>query len=309
MLYRVPRRRNSTWIRGRGNLLSRAVALAVFASSFPALLPAQTLSPQRQILLKRKAEVLKSIEAYQKKETEAQSTIDQATSMRNRYDASRDSKNAGIAAQAMDVAKQALANAQKYERDDRERLEAINRALAAPETNKPQGIPTLTRGHVVRQTPQGNVPFDPASPVRLGDRISTGNDGFLELQLDDGSQMHIGPNTDFLYERDVQGTYYELFKGELHKITILIGVRGATDQPRYRGLQAIAAVRGTDFTLEVDNGQDVFRVLEGEIEVDPGAGRAKIVVKPGQKLTVSGSGPVPQPSIFDPISADRWWEK
>lgn len=282
------------------------LALLLFSAVMP--VSAQTLSADREVLLKRKAELLKSIEGYRRKQTESQATLDQATSLQRQAHAAGDATNASIASQAMDVAKQALANAQKYEREDRERLDAINRALTWPESNKPQGVATLVRGQIFRETPSGRVPFDPATPVRLGDRIST-EDGFLELQLEDGSQMQIGPKTDFLYDRDVQGIYYQLFQGALHKITIIMGVRGANDQPRYKGLHCIAAVRGTEFTLELKNGQDVFQVFEGQIEVDPGGSRDKISLTGGQMLVVRKSGAVDQPVAFDARTAAHWWER
>jgi hypothetical protein len=301
-LRRVFGHRNS-----RGFTRCSLALCAMFAISSVPLL-GQPLSAEKQILLKRKGELLKEIQGYEQKKAAAQATLSQAISIRDMAKAANHVNDANVAAEAVGVSRQAIATAEKDIADDQQRLDAINRALNWPASAQPRAVATLARGHIVLETPNGPRPFDPTAPVEIGEQISVGDDGFLELQLDDGSQMQLGPKTDFEYQRDVQGVYYQLFQGELHKITIM-GVRGANDQARYRGLQSISAVRGTEFTLEIIGGQDVYTVFEGWIEVDPTAGRAKIAVKAGQRLTVSKSGAVGQPVAFDPKTVQHWWEQ
>jgi ferric-dicitrate binding protein FerR (iron transport regulator) len=270
----------------------------------------ETISPRKQTLLKRKAELLKSIKLCEQQETQSQSNLDQAAAMRKQYEDAADSKNAAVASEATDVAKRTLADARKLAAEEHERLDAINRALNRPETDKPQAFATLVRGQVFRLSAKGWVPFDPNVPVGIGDRVQTGAGSFLELQLEDGTVMHIGSNSELTYEQDVQGIFYQLFKGEIHEIKRpLGGVRGANDQPRYRGAIVVVAVRGTEFTLEVKDTQDVLTVFEGEIEVDPGAGRAKVVLRAGQSLPVSTSGSVAPPAAFERNTAPHWWEQ
>lgn len=298
--------------RTRGHRLSITgcsfLSLVALLALGPTLL-AQTISPRRQTLLKRKGELLKEIHGYEQKKAEAQTTLAQATSIRDMAKAQNLVNDANTAAQAVGVAQQAITMADKDIADDQQRLDAINRALTWPDSDKPRAVATVVRGRISLVTRNGAIPFDPTAPVEIGQRISVGDDGFLELQLEDGSAMHLGPKTDFLYERDVQGVYYQLFRGELHKITTVMGVRGANDQRRYEGLHAIAAVRGTDFTLEIIGAQDVFTVFEGEIEVDPGGGRDKVTLSGGQKLTVPRSGTLGPPVGFDPKAVSQWWER
>jgi hypothetical protein len=110
------------------------------------LLPAsfgQTLSPQKEVLLKRKGELLRDIEGYEQKKAEAQATLDQAAMLRNQAESAGDSKNAAIASQAMGVARETLANAQRYAREDRQRLDAIERAIGQLNFNPSSGVSAL----------------------------------------------------------------------------------------------------------------------------------------------------------------------
>lgn len=292
--------------RRRGLLHILFPLFLAFFAALPALF-SQTLSPEKQALLKRKGEILKEIQTLEHQKVEAQSTLAQAESVRDMARAANLVNDANIAAQAVGTAQQAITIADKKITDDRERLNSINRALNWHDSAKPRAVATIVRGHISLLTNFGSYPFDPTVPVELGQHISAGEDGFLELQLQDGGQLQLGPKSDFLYERDVQGVYYQIFRGALHKISIM-GVRGANDQPRYRGLQAIAAVRGTDFTVEIKDGQDVFMVFEGAIEVDPGGGRDKVTLNAGQRLAVPKSGPVGQAVAFDSKAVSYWWE-
>ncbi len=299
--------------RTRGHRLSIAacsfLSLVALLALGPALL-AQTISPQRQTLLKRKGELLKEIKEYDQKKADAQKTLEQGASLRDMAAAANQPDQANIYARAVGVAQQTIDTADKYIADDNQRLDAINRALTWRDSALPLAVPTIVRGHITVEGRYGSRPFDPTVPVEIGQHISVGDDGFLELQLEDGSEMHLGPNTNFEYGRDVQGVYYQLFRGEMHKVTTAVmGVRAANDEPRYKGLQAIGAVRGTDFTLEIAGTQDVFAVFEGEVDVDPGGGRDKVSLHGGQKLAVPRSGPVGPPIAFDSKIASRWWER
>ncbi len=224
-----------------------------------------------------------------------------------------DADGISVTAQAIDNAQQALDAASRKLADDQKRLDAVNQALllwhSVWDSIGPRALATIVRGTITVDTPQGPKPFDPYEPVHPGRHIRLGPDAFLELQLSNGSEMHLGPDTDFEYERDVQGVQWEVFKGELHKITVIMGVRGSNDDTRYRGPTTISAVRGTDFTLSTDGNQDTVTVLEGAVEVDPQSGRPKVTLTGGQQLIVPKSGAVGPPTTFDPKQLQRWWER
>lgn len=276
------------------------------AFGLPPILYGQTISPQRQALLGRKGELLKETETLEQKKGEAQATVTQGSSLRDMAKAANQPDQANTYAEAVGVAQQAIAAADKKIAEDQQRLDAINRALTWEDSVVPRAVATVMRGQITVKTRYGGFALDPTKPVGLGEHLVVGKDGFLELQLCDGSELHLGPNTDFLYQRDVQGVYYQIFRGELHKISIM-GVRGANDEPTYRGLQSVVAVRGTEFTFEVNPDGEIFAVFEGVIDVDPGSGRQKMTLTAGYKLIVPKSGRVGQPVAFDPNSISHWW--
>lgn len=67
------------------------------------------------------------------------------------------------------------------------------------------------------------------------------------------------------------------------------------------------AFRGTDFTLATDCQEDIYTVLEGEVEVDPGGGRPKVTLTGGQQLVVPKTGSAEPVARFDPNALVRWW--
>ena len=218
-------------------------------------------------LLRMKGVFLQNIKNDQAAIANDQSLLDRARAAHNEAVANGDSDGASVTAEAIGNAQQALDRAKQNLADDQGRLSAVNQAMvlwtSIGDRTGPRALATIVRGQITVDTAEGPKPFDPYSPVHPGQHVHVGPNSFLELQLEDGGEMHIGPNSDFLYERDVQGVQWELFEGELHKITVIMGVRGANDEPSYRGMASVAAVRGTDFTLSTDGKKDTYTVLEG----------------------------------------------
>jgi FecR protein len=293
--------------------LSVCVGLRVAVLLFtivPAHAPAaqQDVGQWRQVLVQRKADLLKQIADYQDRRKQSQSTLSQATVVRDSAKAAGNAQDENYANQAISVARDATAAADRNIADDRERLEAVERALAWPESQQPVSFALLTRGTISVHTLAGEHPFDSSRPLLPGTHLRLGKDAFLELLLQDGSQVQVGPGSDLLYDSDDQGFFYRLFQGRMRKVNAILGVLGS-NEPRFRGLTAVAAVRGTDFTLEIAGGQDTYSVFEGEIEVRPNGGRRAVRLKAGQKLTVPKSGVVGEPQSLNPGSADRWWDR
>lgn len=264
-------------------------------------------------LLEMKGHFLKQVNDDKAAITRDENLLTEAEAAHQQALSNNDSDGAAVTLQATQNALQALEKARLNLADDRKRLDAVNQALvlwhSVGDSIGPRALATIVRGTITVDTPQGSKPFDPYAPIHPGQHILLGPDAFLELQLGHGSEMHLGPGTDFEYERDVQGVQWEVFKGELHKITVIMGVRGANDDTRYRGATAICAVRGTDFTLSTDGNKDTVTVLEGSVEVDPGSGRPTITLTGGQQLTVPKSGAVVPATTINPATMRKWWEE
>lgn len=291
----------------------RTAAACLF---FAWLLPANSVSAQKvpnADLLQMKGEFLKRVNQDKAAIASNQALLARAQAAHQQALSDNDSDGIPVTAQAIDNAQQALDRAARNLADDEARLTAANHALtlwtAAGDSAGPRALATIVRGQIMVDTSQGPKPFDANLPVQPGQHIRLGQNAFLELQLGNGSEMHLRAGTDFEYERDVQGVQWEVFKGELHKITVIMGVRGANDEARYRGLTAVCAVRGTDFTLSNDGNHDTITVLEGSVEVDPGAGRQKVTLTGGQQLVVPKTGVVASATPFDPNKLLHWWEE
>lgn len=290
-----------------------ALVVAVGSAAMWFCLPAAAQNVPNADLLQMKGEFLKRVNEDNAAIAKDQDLLARAQAAHQQAVSENDSDGVFVTAQAIGNAQQALDKAQQNLAADQKRLDAANQALvlwhSVGDSIGPRALATIVRGTITVDTPQGPRPFDPYAPVQPGEHIHLGPDAFLELQLGNGSEMHLRADSDFEYERDVQGVQWELFKGEMHKITIIMGVRGANDDARYRGATAICAVRGTDFTLSTDGKQDNVTVLEGSVEVDPGPGRPKVTLSGGQQLIVPKSGDVGPAATFDAKALARWWER
>lgn len=292
--------------------LATAVACLCLLWLFP-VNPASARNLPNADLLRMKGQFLKQVNEDSAAVTRNENLLTRAEAAHQEALSNNDSDGASVTLQATQNALQALETARLNLAADKKRLDAVNQALvlwtSVGDSIGPRALATIVRGTITVDSPQGPKPFDPYAPVHPGQHIHLGPDAFLELQLGNGSEMHLGPNSDFEFERDVQGVQWELFKGEMHKITIIMGVRGANDDARYRGATAICAVRGTDFTLSTDGNRDTVTVLEGAVEVDPGAGRPKVALTGGQQVVVPKSGIVAPLKQMDPNTVVRWWEE
>lgn len=301
-------------VRAGGKGISGGVTLA-FVCLLCLLLPdsGSAQNVPNADLLQMKGEFLKRVNDEKAAVARDQELLERAQAAHQQAVSDNDSDGAGVTQQAMENAQQALEKASQSLGDDEKRLDAVNHALvlwtSIGDSIGPRALTTMARGQITVDTPQGPKPFDPYVPVKPGQHIHLGANAFLELQLGNGSEMHLRPNTDFEYERDVQGVRWEIFRGELHKVTIIMGVRGANDDARYRGATATCAVRGTDFTLSTDGREDTVTVLEGAVEVDPGGGRPKEMLSGGERLIVAKSGTVGSAVSIDAKTVTRWWER
>jgi ferric-dicitrate binding protein FerR (iron transport regulator) len=294
--------------------LHAAAAVAVCCVVLQVSVSALSQAAPDADILNLKGIFLKHVQQDQQDVAKSESLLAQAQTAHDAAAADHDVDRANVMAMAIGRAQESLDRGKKNLADDQARLDAVNQALIMWH-NDPwhysgelRALATIMRGTVTVDTPDGQVPFSRFFPLRADQHIRVGPNSFLELQLQDGSQIHIGPDSDFSYARDVQGISWQLFRGKIHKIMIIIGVRGSNDDSRYRGCTAVGAVRGTDFTLQTDGTQDTFTVLEGAIEVDPGGGRGKVTLHGGQKLVVAKSGAVGPPVTFDPQTLPHWWE-
>lgn len=239
---------------------------------------------------------------------DSQHVLDRAQAAYDKAVADSDAANADIASHAIDFAKQAVARANANRERDRERLAAVNRAMTWPDPGTRYAVPLLMQGQVLKANSAGvEVPFDPSSPLLPGDTVNVGSNSALELQSSDGTLIRLGHDTSFRFESDDKGSIYNLLRGYFRSQracfptpTAVMGVLGCNGQPRYQMLHYVGAVRGTDFAVTANGKDAVIVVYEGSVEIDPGGGGEKVLVKEGQKLLLPGSGPLKTPVPLKP---------
>ncbi|MCX7229906.1 MAG: FecR family protein [Burkholderiales bacterium] len=133
-------------------------------------------------------------------------------------------------------------------------------------------------------------------PVRSGDRIRTGPDGFVQLRFADGALISLQPGSDFrvdawIYDAQHQRSFFELLQGSMRAVSGRIGKRNPEDW-RLRTPTATIGIRGTAFsvheaatcpvvgcpagiepglTVEVTEGRVAVRNAAGAIDVPAGS--------------------------------------
>lgn len=136
------------------------------------------------------------------------------------------------------------------------------------------------------------VPGEADMPLADGDRVVTGPDARAEIALDPERVLELGPGSDLTIESIAhEESVFRLALG------YLAAKLEAFQKRRYR-VQApniVAAVRGTEFALEVSAGEEPTTVAgvfgEGRLAVSAGDG-AETLVGPGEEAERVGLRPL-----------------
>ena len=119
----------------------------------------------------------------------------------------------------------------------------------------------------------GTGEYKAGTMLKPGSRVVTEEDSMAVLLLEDGSRVNLGPNTDLTVaelasDGDKHTTVFELlrglFKASVQKLTVGSRFEVKTSN-------AVAAVKGTEFEVEVDEKGTDARVLEGTVWLDDAA--------------------------------------
>ncbi len=167
--------------------------------------------------------------------------------------------------------------------------------LAAREGEREARL-TETRGEVTLYTaeePEG-APAEKDMPLETGDRIRTGEDSSAEVSLDGQHVVSLRENTDFTLSA-ARAAETEL-KIALGSLLAKIGALFGSESLRVRTPTAVAAVRGTEFGVEVPSDREETTVGvfdEGKLEVSGEAGAPEILIANQETLVARGARPLP----------------
>lgn len=162
------------------------------------------------------------------------------------------------------------------------------------------GVVTFLKGEV-EQLPPGEVKWRPVlsgDVIREGSMVKTSNDGTVEITFPDGSSFLMRPDTSIaLTTSRKKGVSHIVNKLYLEFGRMIMTIKRATGiDSRYEieGPSAVAAVRGTEFRLSVDEKSATrSEVLKGLVAVE--AMKHKVEVKEGEGTLVNKGEPPVQP--------------
>lgn len=123
-----------------------------------------------------------------------------------------------------------------------------------------EGTLTHMSGPISVQTPDGKtLPAAVGTKVSAGDIVVTGSGGFVRLEMSDGGEMVLRPDSrlqvdsyKFVKAKPAEDSFvFRMLKGGLRTVTGLIGKRGNKDAYELRTTTATIGIRGTQFDLRV----------------------------------------------------------
>jgi len=187
-----------------------------------------------------------------------------------------------------------------------------------------------------------NLSSSRTSCLEAGDIISTSDDGFVVLDYLQGrGSLTLGPGTEVKMSTAMDSTdILDVMKGKIYS-----GVLKADEyekkmadvyesfnrDPLFKTLQvafgedaaflarlkhkfevrtpaAVCAVRGTEFTIEVESeGGISLYVIEGKVEVKPADGKSSVFVTGGQVFSSLGRGSGISVTQADTLNTKKWW--
>jgi len=144
--------------------------------------------------------------------------------------------------------------------------------------------------------------------IFVGDKILTGLTGNVLVSLNDGSEVSIGNNSEFVIDKFVfsgnsRDTLLNLIKGKMKAV-----VKHLSNRMDFivKTSTAVAGVRGTEFILEIAGGNTNIFLLSGELKIWGVGNKDKsLILKRGMKSTVPKGGTPSVPKPFDKKSLPK----
>jgi len=262
----------------------------------------------------KKARCEKIKEAYQLRIDKLKKAMKQAQAALKMSQEEKDAEAASIAQKAIDISKRTISRLKGMITRENSRIAAAERVGKVRGKGHAAAVSVLN-GTVTRTTKGKKVEMDPNVPVRPGDRVSTGADGFVEIISSDGNTIQLDKNSEYIFVKQGKDlSIYKLRTGRIRQVVTevkLLPARGKKLMLRrteVRTPQAAVAVRGTGFELEAGKKATKLTVFDGEVEVAATRGKVKIKVKKGETASVDARGKIKGPEPFEAKSIRKWWE-
>ena len=245
-------------------------------------------------------------------ELKAREALDQAQLALKGAEEQNDAGAASLAHEALVTAESARDKASANRIKIQTKLKAIEQGLEWESQGKELGVATVVKGELYKNSALGWVAFDPGVPLVEGDEIKTGENGYAEFVLTDGSRVQLTSNSTLkVIELGEKKSTYDLIKGAVHATWECLTKASAEDCGirKYRRSNIAVAIRGTEFVLEgLHDGATRIAVLKGHVEVVDTLTMKKYEVKESQQIVITGRRESGRTKTDNLESLIRWWE-
>jgi ferric-dicitrate binding protein FerR (iron transport regulator) len=257
----------------------------------------------------------KLLASHERNEAEARESLQGAKNILAIARRNNNAEAENIARQAIAVAEESLTEIRKMKERDKGRLEVLEDAVKRRAFSKDSGVPTIEKGEVIVTSGSGRRKQDHRA-LESGDTVETGKSGFMELLMPDHSKVAVAANTAveiLRLDAEKLESAYRFIRGKLYVVRACLkeamDLRGICWVTHYRVGGGVAAVRGTEFTVERnEDGSTAIDVIEGTVDVSEGGSGRVVSAKTMERVLIGESGSVQGPIPLKPGAVGRWWE-
>jgi ferric-dicitrate binding protein FerR (iron transport regulator) len=217
-----------------------------------------------------------------------------------------------VAAQATEESTKGLSEAEQLVRRARTLVMAREKALedlraSTLQTRKPGVLTVPVEGDVRVHKPDGPPATDPLEAGAGGDRIETGPQGRARLFVADGDgEIDMHENSLFTVGRnDPNSGFTGILEKGFARVRLLI--KPYTKKKfEIRTPSAVAAVRGTDFSVKVQEDGDWIQVFEGSVQVTPISGGDGVTLSAGHQQRFRNGQAAEPAQVIDATEKAPW---
>jgi hypothetical protein len=167
------------------------------------------------------------------------------------------------------------------------------------------------KGHVeVQRGAKGRfAALGEGGKIKTGDVVRTGSDGSVDFKWTDGTRWKLMPNSQITVRK---ASYNMVKKSDQRQLDLTMGkvfiriMKALTPASKFEveTPTAVAAVRGTIFSVEVTGGQTKVAVFKGQVKVtSSGASNAETTITPGKEAVSANAGNLQTTSSADADAA------
>lgn len=216
--------------------------------------------------------LVERIKTEKEREAKLKQSLEETRQIKATAEKLNEPRSVAVAQQAIDLGEGELKRLQAELARDIEAQKAFQQATSWKLAGKTVAVPARMSGQVMKDTAHGPVPLDASAPILIGDTIRTGNGALLEVYFEDGTSVFVNENSVFNFaEQTLKRSLYKLINGGFHvrrySSNSVLGM-GKNYEIQYHTPTAVAAVRGTEFEISLDeNGFTHLKPASGTIEL------------------------------------------